>query len=158
MEFNEDEKAQRALRVYRDLVKATEDMMALQGRQLDSLGLTMSQYRLLEMLLRRGPMGQGTLGAEALASGSNTTIVIHNLERRGLVVRRPDRDDTRRKVVHLTPEGQKLVTKVFPMQARLVQAQMAALDGREQERLARLCRKLGRGNPERFVELTVVDE
>ena len=66
--------------------------MALQGRQLDSLGLTMSQYRVLEMLLRRGPMGQGTLGAEALASGSNTTIVIRNLERRGLVVRRPDRE------------------------------------------------------------------
>jgi MarR family transcriptional regulator, 2-MHQ and catechol-resistance regulon repressor len=158
MEFNEDEKAERALRVYKDLVKATEDMMALQGRQLDSLGLTVSQYRVLETLLRRGPMGQGTLGAEALAAGSNTTIVIRNLERRGLVVRRPDQNDTRKKVVHLTPKGKKLVTKVFPMQARLVQAQMAALDGREQERLARLCRKLGGGNPERFLELTAVAE
>jgi DNA-binding MarR family transcriptional regulator len=60
--------------------------------------------------------------------------------------------------VHLTPEGKKLVTRVFPMQAKLVQAQMAALDSREQERLARLCRKLCGGDPERFVELTAGDE
>jgi MarR family 2-MHQ and catechol resistance regulon transcriptional repressor len=132
--------------------------MALQGRQLDSLGLTMSQYRVLEMLLRRGPMGQGTLGAEALAAGSNTTIVIHNLERRGLVVRRPDQNDTRKKVVHLTPEGKKLVAKVCPMHAKLVEAQMAALDSREQKALARLCRKLCDGNPEAFLEFASVNE
>jgi len=94
-----DERAERALRAFKDLLRATESVLALQVRQLDSLGLTMSQFRVLEMLLRCGPTGQGTLGAEALAGGSNTTIVIHNLERDGLVVRRADPDDRRKVVV-----------------------------------------------------------
>jgi MarR family transcriptional regulator, 2-MHQ and catechol-resistance regulon repressor len=158
MKSSREQRVEQALKAFRSLLKATEDMMALQGRQLDSFGLTMSQFRVLEMLLARGPTGQGALGSEALADGSNTTIVIHNLERRGLVVRRPDSTDSRRKVIHLTPEGRRLVTRVWPFHARLVHAQMMALGGRQQQRLARLCQKLCSGSPERFLDLVSADE
>jgi MarR family transcriptional regulator, 2-MHQ and catechol-resistance regulon repressor len=94
-----------------------------------------------------------------LCGSSNLSMVIRNLQRRGLVVSRANERDERRKTVHLTPEGRAAITKVFPIQVKLIRAQMSALDSREQEILRRLCRKLGLGNPARFaVEMTRAEE
>ena len=52
-------------------------------RQIGSADLTMGQFGVLEALLHLGPMCQQELGAKLLRSGSNITIVIDNLEKRG---------------------------------------------------------------------------
>ncbi|MGD0955596.1 MAG: MarR family transcriptional regulator [Candidatus Acidiferrales bacterium] len=159
MEFNGDERAERAVRAHTNLVRAAESAMALPDRQLDSLGPTTSQFRALETLLRLGPMTRWTLAKRVLRSGSNMTAVLDRLKRHGLVVRRADENGRRKMVVHLTPEGKNLLARVLPLQAKLIRAQMAALGDREQEALARLCGKLGDGNPVKFVrELTAWTE
>jgi MarR family 2-MHQ and catechol resistance regulon transcriptional repressor len=145
----------KALGAYTNLIRATESVQGLLSRQLGSLGLTMGQFQMLEALLHLGPMSPGTLCDKLLCGSSNLSMVIRNLQRRGLVVSRANERDERRKMVHLTPEGRAMITKVFPIQAKLIRAQMSALDGREQEILRRLCKKLGLGNPARFaVEMT----
>jgi DNA-binding MarR family transcriptional regulator len=61
-------------------------------------------------------------------------------------------ESERRKLkAHLTPEGRRLIARVFPLYARMVRAQMCALSFAQQELLSRLCQKLEEGDAARFV-------
>lgn len=151
MKCAEDKDTQRALGAYANLVHAAESVNVLLGRQLDSFGLTMGQFRVLEALLQRGPMSQVALSEKLFCGHSNIVFLIGNLEKRGLVVRPAHDRDGRSKMVRLTADGKKLIARVFPHHTRLVRAQMGALMKREQETLSRLCEKLGRGDPVRLV-------
>jgi len=103
-------------------------------------------------------MSQKLLGEKLLCSESNVTVVVGNLEARGLVTRQGHEQDRRKVMVHLTGKGQKLVAQAFPKHVKLIRAQMSALNTREQDTLRRLCKKLGHGNPMKFVlEMTRVD-
>ncbi len=48
-------------------------------------------------------------------------------------------------VIHLTPAGRQLISRVLPLHAKEVVKEMSRLTASEQEELRRLCRKLGRG-------------
>ena len=53
-------------------------------------------------------------------------------------------------LVRLTEEGEKLIAYVFARHRKVVKAEMRALEGREQETLSRLCRKLKEGDIVKF--------
>ena len=153
-----ESETEQVLSSYLALVRATESVGALLRRQLMSFDLTMSQFHVLEALLHLGPMSQKLLGEKLLCSESNVTVVVGNLEARGLVTRQGHEQDRRKVMVHLTGKGQKLVAQAFPKHVKLIRAQMSALNTREQDTLRRLCKKLGHGNPMKFVlEMTRVD-
>jgi MarR family transcriptional regulator, 2-MHQ and catechol-resistance regulon repressor len=80
-------------------------------------------------------------------SGGNITTVVDNLEARGLVRRERRGDDRRQVTVHLTPEGRRLITKVFPNHVRAIVDAFSALTPSEQETLGRLAKKLGLSQP-----------
>lgn len=154
-----DKDTERALAAYESLVHAADSVNALLGRQLESFGLTMGQFRVLEGLLRAGAMSQAGLAERLVCGHSNIVFLIGNLEKRGLVVRHAHTRDGRSKIVRLTDEGEKLIKRVYPLHAKLVRAQMKTLLNREQESLQRMCEKLGIGNPLRLVrELVLADE
>jgi MarR family 2-MHQ and catechol resistance regulon transcriptional repressor len=136
-------KTQRAVTTHESLVFATQALEVIQSHQLDSFGLTLSQYRVLEALLEAGPMNQAKLSVRFFWVPSNTHYVVRGLEARGLVVRKAREKDKRSITIHLTPEGEALIAEAFPLHAVLVRAQMSVLDTREQEMLYRLCMKLG---------------
>jgi DNA-binding MarR family transcriptional regulator len=92
-------------------------------------------------------------------------VVVYRLEKLGLVYRTPATlprldgkpgDGVRVVQVELTLEGKGLIAKVSPKVAKVVKAEMRALEGREQVTLSRLCRKLKEGDADRFIrEITV---
>ncbi|WP_373046663.1 MarR family winged helix-turn-helix transcriptional regulator [Vulgatibacter sp.] len=133
----------RALDTYIKLMRAVGSLGSSLERRLDEEGLTGSQFGILEALLHLGPLCQRDLGQKLLTSGGNVTTVVDNLEKRGLVQRVRSEEDRRFVTVHLTDEGKRLITAVFPRHlARIVEA-LAALEPDEQEGLGRLCKKLG---------------
>jgi DNA-binding MarR family transcriptional regulator len=74
----------------------------------EAVGLPFSRVRALDRL-RRGPL---TLRALAEVMGTDppaTTVIVNDLEARGLVVRETHPDDKRAKVVSLTAEGRRVV-------------------------------------------------
>lgn len=139
-----DPEVQRSLSAYINLMRAGESVTGRLARWLDRQGLTTSQLGVLEALRHLGPMCQAELGRKILKSGGNITMVVDNLERRGLVSRVRDEKDRRFITVHLTPAGRRLINKVFPAHAEAVRQELAVLTGAEQEQLRALCRKLGR--------------
>jgi len=136
-----------ALDAYVKLVRAAESVTRRLQARLTEAGLTTSQFGALEALWHLGPLCQRELGEKLLKSGGNITMVVGNLERRGLVERRRDPRDRRVARVHLTPEGEALIRGLFPEHAAAVAEQFGALAPAEQEELGRLCRKLGLGGP-----------
>lgn len=140
-----------ALAAHTSMIQAKESLAAAQSHQLESFGLTVSRFRVMETLLRGGPMRQSELSALLFWGQSNTHFLVSKLEEWGLVVRKPLERDKRVVEIHLTPDGEKLIAEAFPFHAMLVRAQMSVLDVREQETLCRLCRKLTQGDPGRFI-------
>jgi MarR family 2-MHQ and catechol resistance regulon transcriptional repressor len=92
-------------------------------------------------------MHQNVLGVKLLRSDSNVTMVVDNLEKRGLVQRQRDPADRRAIIVFLTDAGRALIEQIFPPHVAAVVREMSVLTPEEQEMLGRLCRKLGK--PER---------
>jgi MarR family transcriptional regulator, 2-MHQ and catechol-resistance regulon repressor len=137
----------RALDAFIKLMRATDSISAHLSRHTEAAGLTLGQFGALEALLHLGPMNQRDLGAKLLRSGSNVTMVLDNLERRGLVRRTRRKDDRRAVEVALTPDGRRLIDGLFPEHARRITRLFGALSSRDQHRLGALCRTLGRNIP-----------
>jgi DNA-binding MarR family transcriptional regulator len=157
-ESQKDKKA-RAVATYMSLARAVHSLNNILDRQCETLGLSPSQFRVLEHLLLFGPMATGDLARSVLFGDSTISVVAKNLERSGLVARRADEADGRKAIVHLTREGQKLVEGIVPKRAKVLRAKMCVLGKQEQENLERLCRKLAAGDAVKFtLEMMMVDE
>lgn len=142
------EREERALDAYVKLVRAYDSVSTPLTRGLAREGLTVSQLGVLEALLHLGPMLQNELAGKLLTSPSNVTTVIDNLERDGLVERRPHPEDRRCTEVHLTDEGRDRIEDVFPRHLERIAGLFDALEAEEQEQLGRLAKKLGRAAAE----------
>ena len=132
-----------ALSTYLKLTRASETLWNRLAPGLQRHDLTLSQFGVLEALYHLGSMHQRDLGERILRSSGNMTLVIDNLEKRGLVRRERSVDDRRFIQVHLTEEGARLIRRVFPAHADAITRQLAVLTPEEQRALGNLCRKLG---------------
>ena len=134
----------RALKTYVKLMRATSSVTEKMHRHLKAQRLTNSQFGVLEALLHLGPLCQREIGEKILKTGGNMTLVIDNLEKRGLVDRVQDKHDRRFLKIHLTSKGQDLISRVFPFHAAIAEEVFSVLDRHEQEQLGTLLKKLGR--------------
>jgi MarR family transcriptional regulator, 2-MHQ and catechol-resistance regulon repressor len=116
-------------------------------KNLGANNLTVSQFGILEALHKIGPMYQRDLAVQILKTTGNITTVIDNLEKRELVQRIREMKDRRYFQVVLTPEGAKLIKKIYPAHIKRVDQVMDKLTKNEQEELKQLCDKLEQKEP-----------
>jgi DNA-binding MarR family transcriptional regulator len=123
--------AERAWGAMRTLVLELSDRRAQVAA---ALGMSFVRVRALRRLAR-SPMTMRDLATALSIDRPYTTVVIDDLEARGLVARRPDGDDRRRKIVAVTAEGRRLareaeaILNVPPPQLTALPAEdLAALD------------------------------
>lgn len=135
-----------ALNTFIKLTRATDSLQMRLARRGAHPTLSVSQFGVLETLYHLGSMCQHELATKLLKSGGNITLVIDNLEKRGLVQRQRDVQDRRMLVVSLTEAGQELIAAVFPSQVQSIVEEMKALSPEELDTLGRLCRKLGKAD------------
>ena len=141
--FQGTEQEKAAMDAFTKLTRAAETVNSCMHRHLVEKGITSSQLGVLDMLLQLGPLSQGKIGRKLLRSGGNMTLVIDNLEKRGLVKRRRDETDRRYYIIDLTAHGRELLADIFPVHLGRILEQMRVLTAEEQEALGRLCGKLG---------------
>lgn len=133
----------RALDAFIKLLRAGNTIAAQANRQLDAHGLTGSQFAVLEALHHVGPMCLSDLAGKILRTAGNLTMVVDNLEKRGLARRVPGAKDRRFVQVEISPKGSELIRRAFPEHAARIAGLMSRLSADEQQQLAALCRKLG---------------
>ena len=131
-----------ALLTYGRLMRAANALRMQATHQLDSTGLTLSQFAVLEALYHLGPMSLNEVARKILTTGGNLTMVAGNLEKQGLVNRRCSEKDARVYILSLSPKGKKLIGEIFPAHAASITDAVEALTAKEQKKLGELCRKL----------------
>lgn len=131
-----------ALSTFVKLVRAANALSARLNRPLTEVGLTESQFGVLEALLHLGPLHQRELAKKILRTTGNVTLVVDHLEKRGLVRRERGSSDRRFITVHLTETGEALVKGLFPAHAARLAEELSVLNEDEQHELGRLCRRL----------------
>lgn len=141
--FQGTEEETQALNSYIKLQRAAETTLAHTTAHLSDYGLTTSQFAILEALYHLGVLSQRDLAEKLLKSTGNISIVLKNLEKRGLIERHRLPEDQRYQQVCITAAGRDLIAGMFPGHVAGIVQEMSVLTPTEQEELARLCRKLG---------------
>lgn len=109
--------------------------------QLGSLGISYAQADVLVRLWRReGHMTQTQLIQSLAVSRASGTLLLKQLERRGLIERQPDRVDGRRLRVRLTPAGRDLEQPVLLVFERVEAVVREPLDPADVETMFRVLR------------------
>jgi MarR family 2-MHQ and catechol resistance regulon transcriptional repressor len=127
------------------LMKAHESLRRHAERHIHSLGLGFSDFAALEVLLHKGPTPVNSIGSLVRLTSGSITAAVDRLEGKGLVERRNDPEDRRARVVHLTPEGRRLISCAFADHEAAMERATAALTPEERRQAVTLLKKLGRG-------------
>jgi DNA-binding MarR family transcriptional regulator len=96
--------------------------------------------------LAEGPLSLGGIAEAVGADAPYATLIVDTLEKRGLVERRPDPADRRRKLVSLTAEGREAVARVTRIQ-RQPPPGFGSLSAAELDALEDLLRRLTGDSP-----------
>ena len=76
-------RTERAFWAYAELMDAAERLRKSMGRHLKAFGLTLVQFRVLEMIYSDGPRYQGAISWRLGCTKQNISLVVEELERAG---------------------------------------------------------------------------
>ena len=124
------------------LRRAHQIALSVFAAECRAMEVTTTQYGILVALRNRPGVDQIGLAQLLGLDRSTTGMVVRLLEGRGLLVRRGDRQDRRRRILSLTPEGDALLAAIEPAAARSVHSLLAPLTEREVASLGHLLDKL----------------
>lgn len=145
--YKGSKKEVKTLNAFIKLMRASESISNRLNRHLAEQDLTVSQFGVLEALLHLGPLNQKALGEKLLKSGGNITLVVDNLEKSGWVERQRNPNDRRSMLIHLTEEGEKLISSYFPQHLDNIMKEFKCLSKDELDQLAEMCKKVGLQEP-----------
>lgn len=95
------------------------------------LGIQLAHYDVLANIFRTPGLTQQALAEKLLVGRSAMSMLLPELERRGLVERRNDETDRRVRRLWLTPEGEVLTRKALAIHTAKIEAMMGVLNDEE---------------------------
>ena len=126
------------------LWKAARAVEAYAERSVAQLEMCGSDFAVLEALLHKGPLPVNEIGKKVLLTSGSITVAVDRLADKGLVERRAHGTDRRARVVHLTSEGRKLITRAYADHAAdMERLASASLARKERVTLIRLLKQIG---------------
>ena len=130
--------------VFLVLWKAARAVESYAEKSIGELEMCGSDFAVLEALLHKGPLPINEIGRKVLLTSGSITVAVDRLEAKGFVERRAHGSDRRAKIIHLTKEGRKLITRVYADHAAdMERLASASLTRAERETLIRLLKKIG---------------
>jgi len=130
--------------VFLVLWKAARAVEAYAETSVSGLEMCGSDFAVLEALLHKGPLPVNEIGKKVLLTSGSITVAVDRLETKGLVERRAHGTDRRARMVHLTKEGRKVITRAYAEHATdMEQLASASLTKEERKTLISLLKKIG---------------
>lgn len=126
------------------LWKAARAAESYAEKSITELEMCGSDFAVLEALLHKGPLPVNEIGKKVLLTSGSITAAVDRLESRGQVERRAHGTDRRARIVHLTMEGKKLITRIYREHAGdMEKLATASLTKAERKTLISLLKKIG---------------
>jgi MarR family transcriptional regulator, organic hydroperoxide resistance regulator len=110
---------------------------------LGPLGLKLPHYDILANVYRFPDLTQQDLANRLLVGRSNLSMLLPELEKRGLVERIADSQDKRVRRLRLTDQGRALTAQALGVQVSVIEDMMLALSADECEQLGSYMRRVG---------------
>ncbi|MGB9155140.1 MAG: MarR family transcriptional regulator [Chthoniobacterales bacterium] len=126
------------------LMKAFQALMPHAAESIARTELGDSDFRVLEVLLHKGPLPVNTIGPKVWLTPGSISVAVDRLARKGLVSRNDHPDDRRVRRVELTAKGRTLITRGFREHAAAMETAISILSKNERLTLLRLLKKLGK--------------
>src|SRR6184192_2890685 len=130
--------------VFLVLWKASRAAQACAEKSITDLEMCGSDFAVLEALLHKGPLPINEIGKKVLLTSGSITVAVDRLETKGFVERRAHGTDRRARIVHLTKEGRRLITRAYADHAAdMERLASVSLTTTERKALIRLLKKIG---------------
>src|SRR6476659_5638351 len=95
------------------MIKAMHALTRYAAAGIEGTGLGNSDFRVLEVLLHKGPLPVNTIGPIVNLTPGSISIAVERLVEKGLVTRVESGEDRRVRIVALTPCGKVLIAGAF---------------------------------------------
>ena len=133
-----------AAKLWTVLAKCHRAMSLVIEQDIVGLGLCLTDFMVLEALLHKGPLSITAIQGKVLLASGSMTAAVDRVEKKGWVVRTFTAEDRRARVLELTPQGRRLIEKVYAGHEQHLEEMMSALDSKERNQLYGALKKLGR--------------
>src|SRR3979411_1476648 len=126
------------------MIKAMQAITRYALAGLENSGLGDSDFRVLEVLLHKGPLPVNVIGPKGFLTPGSLSHAVDRLFSRALVVRVENPDDRRIRLVALTESGKALIRPIYRKHVEDVRQVFADFTPAELRQLERLMKKAGR--------------
>jgi MarR family transcriptional regulator, 2-MHQ and catechol-resistance regulon repressor len=111
---------------------------------LEETGIDDTDFRILEVLLNKGPLPVNTIGPKVNLTPGSISTAVERLVERDLVSRIESPEDRRVRVVSLTPKGKDLIGPIFRKHAAEIRKVFADASPKELQTLQATLKRIGK--------------
>ena len=111
---------------------------------LEETGIDDTDFRILEVLLNKGPLPVNTIGPKVNLTPGSISTAVDRLVERDLVSRVESPEDRRVRVVSLTPKGKELIAPIFRKHVVEIKRVFADASPKELRALEVALKKIGK--------------
>src|SRR6202162_6146084 len=126
------------------MIKAMRALTRFAASGIEDTGLGDSDFRVLEVLLHKGPLPVNTIGPIVDLTPGSISIAVDRLFAKGLVSRVESTEDRRVRIIALTPRGKALIDSAFRKHSGQMKKVFSGLSPEELRGLETALKKVGK--------------
>ena len=126
------------------MMKAWQSMSRYLLPTFSAEGLGESDFRVLEVLLHKGPMPVNAIGPKVYLNPGSVSVAVDRLFKKGFVSRVECSEDRRVRTVSLTEKGRQMFVPVFRRHAALIKRAFQNLSSKELQQLELMLKQIGK--------------
>ena len=136
--------SQKSDHVWLIMIKAMHALNRYAAAGIEGTGLGNSDFRVLEVLLHKGPLPVNAIGPIVNLTPGSISIAVERLVEKGLVSRVESVEDRRVRMVALTPSGKNLIVDAFQKHAAQMRRVFSELSAGELRDFELALKKIGK--------------
>jgi MarR family transcriptional regulator, 2-MHQ and catechol-resistance regulon repressor len=137
-------KAPEAIHTWLVMLKSWQSIGRYLRPSMNAEGLGESDFRVLEVLLHKGPMPVNVIGPKVDLNPGSVSVAVDRLYKKGFVSRTECISDRRVRTVSLTEKGREMFTPVFRRHAALIKSAFQDVSSEELRQIEVIWKKVGK--------------
>jgi MarR family 2-MHQ and catechol resistance regulon transcriptional repressor len=126
------------------MMKAMQAISRYGLADIEKAGLGDSDFRVLEVLLNKGPLPVNVIGPKVNLTPGSISVAVDRLLAKGFVSRTESSEDRRVRVVALTARGKSVITPIFRAHVETLEKVFAGLSRQELRQLEEQLKRVGK--------------